>query len=73
MCAALHKAAAGSQEGKGCLGRGRWSQTLALISLSAGPVLITASPQQLCTHRVSSWLEPGLVLPCTDVTPTKLC
>lgn len=68
MHAALHKPAAGNQGHKRCL-----RQTLAFTSLSARPVLVTASQPLLHMHTASSWLELPLFLPCTDFMPFKLC
>lgn len=73
MHAALHRPAAGNQGCKGCLMRGMQRQTLAFMSLSAGPVLATASQHLLHMHTASSWLELPPFPPCTNFMPFKLC
>lgn len=65
--------AAGNQGRKGCLRRGMQRQTLAFMSLSAGPVLVTPSQHLLHMHTASSWLELSPFLPCTNFMPFKQC
>lgn len=73
MRAALRRAAAGNRGCKGCLRRGMQRQTLAFMSLFAGPVLVTASQHRLHMHTASSWLELPPFLPCSNFMPFKLC
>lgn len=73
MHAAQHRPAAGSQGHRASSRRGMQRQTLAFMSLSAGPVLVTVSQHLLHMHTASSWLELPPFLPCTNFMPFKLC